>query len=107
LYNSHGTTDNAGGRNPMFNNDLSAKDITQAKFSLFGQVSYPFTPLMSGNFSGIINPSDHSYYFGPAITYSLFENLELMLTGQLFFGDDGTEFGDVGQLAFARLRWSF
>ncbi|MDX9882531.1 MAG: hypothetical protein RBS73_10730 [Prolixibacteraceae bacterium] len=107
LFNSHGTTGKAGGMDLLFNPDMSAKYLSFAKYELFGQISYPFTPLLNGSFSGIINPCDHSFYVGPAFTYSLQDNLELMLTGQLFFGDEETEFGDIGQLAFARIRWSF
>ncbi len=106
LFNSTGTTGNAGGRS-FFEQDISAKMLSLAKYSLFGQVSFPFTPLFSGNFSGMFNPSDKSYYVGPALTYSLGDNLELMLTGQLFFGDPETEFGDYGQAIYGRLKWAF
>lgn len=107
LYNSSGKLGKAGGMDVLFNPDMSAKQLSFARWSLFGQVSKPITPLFSGSFSGILNPSDGSFYVGPALTYSVLNNLELMLTGQLFFGDVGTEFGDIGQLAFGRLKWSF
>lgn len=107
LFNSHGKTGKAGGRDVLFNPDLSAKQLSFARYSLFGQISKPITPLFSGSLSGIVNPSDGSFYFGPALSYSLLKNLELMLTGQLFFGDAGTEFGEIGQIAFGRLKWSF
>jgi len=107
LYSSNGKTGKAGGMNVLFNPDMSAKQLSFARHSLFGQVSKPITPLLSGSFSGIVNPSDGSFYVGPSFTYSLLNNLELMLTGQLFFGDSGTEFGDIGQIAFGRLKWSF
>lgn len=107
LYNSHGKSGKAGGLDPLFSDNLSAKYLSFAKHSLFGQIAYPITPLFNGNFSGIINPGDGSFYFGPSLTYSLQNNLELMLTGQLFFGDEGSEFGDIGQLVFGRLKWSF
>lgn len=107
LYSSNGKTGPAGGMNVLFNPDMSAKQLSFARYSLFGQISKPITPLFSGSFSGIVNPSDGSFYFGPALTYSLLNNLELMVTGQLFFGDAGTEFGDIGQIAFGRLKWSF
>lgn len=107
LYSSNGKTGKAGGMDVLFNSDMSAKQLSFARYSLFGQISKPITPLLSGSFSGIVNPSDGSFYFGPAFTYSLLSNLELMLTGQLFFGDSGTEFGDIGQIAFGRLKWSF
>jgi hypothetical protein len=107
LYSSNGKTGNAGGLNVLFNPEMSAKQLSLARYSLFAQVSKPITPLFSGSFSGIINPSDGSFYIGPAFTYSLLNNLELMLTGQLFFGQPGTEFGNIGQIAFGRLKWSF
>jgi hypothetical protein len=107
LYNSTGKLGNAGGMDVLFNPDMSAKQLSYARWSLFGQVSRPITPLCSGSFAGIMNPSDGSFYVGPALSYSVLRNLELMLTGQLFFGGAGTEFGDIGQLAFGRLKWSF
>ncbi len=107
LYNSLGKTGKAGGMNVLFNPEMSAKQLSLARYSLFGQVSKPITPLLSGSFSGILNPLDGSFYVGPAFTYSLLNNLELMLTGQLFFGDPETEFGDIGRIAFGRLKWSF
>ncbi|HEY3371978.1 MAG TPA: hypothetical protein VGK10_14070 [Prolixibacteraceae bacterium] len=107
LYNSSGKTGKAGGMNLLFNPDLSAKQLSFARYSLFGQVSKPITPLFTGSFSGILNPLDGSFYVGPAVTYSLLTNLELMLTGQLFFGGTGTEFGDIGRFGFGRLKWSF
>ncbi|MGQ7870712.1 hypothetical protein [Sunxiuqinia sp. sy24] len=107
LYNSHGTTGKAGGLDPFFNNKLSAKYLSLARYSLFGQCSYPVTPLLSVDLSSILNPSDGSWYIGPTASYSLQNNLELMATGQLFFGEEGTEFGEIGKLLFARLKWSF
>lgn len=107
LYNSNGKKGKAGGMDVFFNPDLSAKQLSFARYSLFGQVAYPITPLFSGSFSGIVNPMDGSFYVGPVFTYSVLSNLELMITGQLFFGDEGTEFGDIGKLAFGRLKWSF
>jgi len=107
LYNSNGKTGKTGGLNFFISPDLSAKTLSFARYSLFGQVSRPITPLFSGSLSGIVNPSDGSFYVGPMLTYSLLNNLELMLTGQLFFGEAETEFGDIGQIAFGRLKWSF
>ncbi|TKG93682.1 hypothetical protein EYV94_15655 [Puteibacter caeruleilacunae] len=107
LFNSRGATSNAAPSNVLYQEDLSAKRLSNAKYAVFGQVSYPFTPLVSASLSSILNPNDHSWFLNPAIMISLTENIELMLTGQLFFGNDQTEFGDIGQLAFGRLRWSF
>lgn len=106
LFTSNGTTGNAGGRT-FFDQNLSAKSLSFARYSIFAQASYPFTPLFSGSFSGMVNPCDASFYFGPSLTYSLGDNLELMATGQLFFGKPGTEFGEMGQAIYGRLKWAF
>ncbi len=106
LFNSRGATENAGGRQ-FFDQNISAKMLSLAKYDLFGQVSYPFTPLFSGNFAGMANPLDGSSFVSPSLTYSLGNNLELMLTGQLFFGRTGTEFGEMGKAAYGRLKWAF
>ena len=107
LFNSKGSTKNAVGSNVLFDQILSAKMLSRAKYSIFGQAAFPVTPLFTASFSTIVNPSDHSYYLNPSFSYSLSENIELMLTTQLFFGKNGSEFGDIGQVVFGRLRWSF
>lgn len=107
LYNSNGSTKRGFGSNVLFNQNLSAKMLSRAKYSLFGMAALPVTPLFTASISTIVNPSDGSYYLNPSLIYSLGENLELMLTTQLFFGKSATEFGDIGQLAFGRIRWSF
>ncbi|WP_321289153.1 hypothetical protein [uncultured Sunxiuqinia sp.] len=104
LYNSHGKKGNAGRIAPFFNNQLSAKYLSFAQYSLFGQCSYSVTPLLSASISGIVNPNDRSWYFAPSLTYSLQNNLELMATSQLFFGKNSSEFSDIRQLLFARLK---
>lgn len=106
LYNSHGTTHDAGGRS-FFASNLSAKMLSFGRYNLFAQSSYPFTPLFSGNISAMLNPCDGSSYIGPSLTYSIGNNWEVMLNGQLFLGRSGTEYGDYGQAVFARIKWSF
>lgn len=106
LFNSHGTTGDAGGRS-FFSPDISAKILSFGRYNLFGQISYPFTPLFSGSFSTMLNPCDSSFFIGPALTCSLSNNWELMISGQLFFGDSGTEYGDYGQAIYGRVKWSF
>jgi hypothetical protein len=106
LFNSTGTTGKAAGRE-FFDPNLSVKMLTLSRWNLFGQISYPFTPILTGNFSAITNPCDGSSYLGPAITWSLSNNLELMLTGQLFTGKEETEYGELGKALFGRLKWAF
>lgn len=106
LFNSNGVLGPAGGRT-FFDTNLNAKILSAGMFNLFGQISYPFTPLLSGNLSSMINPSDGSSFLGPSLSYSLGNNLELMINGQLFLGKIGTEYGEFGKALYGRIKWAF
>lgn len=106
LFNSHGTTANAGGRS-FFAPHISAKMLSFGKYNLFAQSSFPFSPLISGTISAMLNPSDGSSYLGPALSCSLADNWEIMINGQLFFGHEGSEYGDYGKIMNGRIKWSF
>jgi hypothetical protein len=115
IYNSNGSTDYAyknqnsglGSLNTMFSSSLNVKNLTPSRFDIFGQLSYPATPLINVTFSAILNPFDKSVYLGPSATFSLSDNISLMLVSQIFTGDKLTEFGDFGQMYFLDLKWSF
>lgn len=108
LYNSEGTTGNAGrGGMLLANQDLSVKTLSPTKTSLFFQTSYQITPLLTGDMSAIVNPHDKSWFIMPKITYSLSNNISTLLTGQVFSGDNGTEFGGFGKIYYLRIKWSF
>lgn len=108
LYNSNGTTGPAGyGPALRLYSDISAKNFTLAKHSLFAGIGYPLTPLVRTDFSCIFNPNDNSGFAGPSFDISLNNNVSLFLVGQLFWGEKLTEFGDYGSLFYLRLKWSF
>ncbi|MFO8129256.1 MAG: hypothetical protein R6T99_05065 [Bacteroidales bacterium] len=109
LYNSKGTTGKAGYGENLFshNRNISAKNFTLARYSVFGLVSCRITPLIKTDVSGMFNPSDGSCFIGPSVDFSLTQNIGLLILGQLFYGEGGTEFGDYGKLAYIRLKWSF
>lgn len=106
LFNSYGTTGDAGGRS-FFTPNISAKLLSYGRYNLFAQTSYPITPLFSGNIAAMINPCDGSSYIGPSLTYSIGNNWELMVNGQLFMGRSGAEYGDFGQAIYGRIKWAF
>jgi hypothetical protein len=108
LYNSMGS-DSAGVSLLDPNYNLSAKQLSMGKHEIFGQLTYPFSPILNGSVAGMFNPFDGSCYLGPTFTVSLQDNLELMLTAQVLLGDPGSEYGFSGNIfaGFGRLRWSF
>jgi hypothetical protein len=108
LFNSNGTTGKAGlGNSFIILADLSPKTFTFARYSIFGQISFPFTPLIKGDFSTIYNPNDKSAFLGPNLDFSLSDNISLLFMSQIFLGNKGTEFGENGTLFYFRLKWSF
>ncbi|MEN8193657.1 MAG: hypothetical protein ABFS12_12620 [Bacteroidota bacterium] len=107
LFNSAGKLGKAGGTGNLFTNPYSAKNLSRAKYSLFGDISYQINPLMRIDLSSIFNPSDKSFYIGPFLDISLSQTVDLLTAGQFFFGDEGTEWGDYGQFYYLRIKWSF
>lgn len=107
LYNSTGTTGKAGGNTMLDLRNISVKDFTKARYSLFGEIAYPFSPLIRADLAGIFNPCDKSIFVGPSVDISLTNNISLLLIAQLFYGDEGTEYGDYGKFWYLRLKWSF
>ena len=107
LYNSSGTTGNAG-RGPVFMlSDLSVKSLTLARFSVFGQAGYPVSPVLTANLVSMYNPSDQSVFFSPSADVSLSDNLGFLALVQLFDGLTGTEFGGLGKILYFRFKYSF
>ena len=107
LFNSLGTTDKAGGSTTFISTGYSAKSLSPAKYSLFGDIAYQVNPLIRVDLSSIVNPNDKSFYIGPFASFSISQSVDMLLGGQFFFGDSNTEWGDYGQFYFLRLKWSF
>lgn len=107
LYNSQGTTGKAGRGFFVMMDNITALDYTLSMGQVFAQISYPLTPLIQLDMSGIMNPYDGSFYLGPSVNFSLTEDISLFLIAQTFFGDSGSEYGDYGQMYFARISWNF
>jgi len=107
LYNNNGSVSKAPFSQNLFFNNLSAKNLTPARTELLAQLTYPMTPLVNSGLSTIVNPFDHSFFIGPSLSISLMNNLELLITGQFFAGPDGTQYGNIGNLLYWRIKWSF
>jgi hypothetical protein len=115
IYNSEGAIDSVnavgsgfiGSFTNIFSSSLNAKNLTRARLDLFGQISYPVTPLINLDLACIFNPYDLSGFIGPTVNFSISDNMSLGLVGQVFWGDPFTEYGDIGQLFFLDLKWSF
>ena len=107
LYNGYGTTSGDFNIKEFYFMQLTPQTLSLTRFSFFGQVSYPFTPLFTGTLSVMYNPNDNSLYAGPSLNYSLVENLELSAYGQYFTSNTPADEGGKGVFLYWRIKWSF
>lgn len=107
LYNSNGKVGKLNSTSNIFNLDYSAKQLSPSRYSLFGSVQYPITPLLSASISSMINPTDGSLFLSPTTEFSLNEDVYLLVTSQFFLGDDLTEWGEYGQFYYLRIKYNF
>lgn len=109
LYNSQGLTKS----NPLallalYSNSISPKNMMPSKYSVFGQISYPLTPLINGGLAGIYGIGLNLLFINPTIGVSVANNWELMLVGQIIYAEDfNSDFKNLYNSVFVRLKWSF
>lgn len=104
LYNSNGTTSPIS---QLFSFELSAKNLYPYTFTIFGQTSYAFTPLLNGGLALIYSPNEvHPLFINPTITYSIQQNWDIDLVGQVVYNQEDV-FKSPLQAFFLRLKFSF
>ena len=70
-------------------------------------ISKSLTPLIGANLYSLLNMNDGSGLAGPAISWAMFQNVELSLSSYLFFGPGQSEFGAFGNAYFGSLQVYF
>jgi hypothetical protein len=92
--------------NTFYSGNLSAKDLAFSKFSAFGQFTWAATPLLNLTLSSMWFPDLKGYFAGPALEYSLAEDVDFSLIWQHF---DAVINGAKTRinLGFLRLKYSF
>jgi len=86
---------------------LNPKNPFLSGFSVFGNISYPVTPLINASLAGILNPDNGMYFIIPSVTVSLSNNLDLSLIVQSFQSYSGKS-AIIGEtLVFIRMKGSF
>ena len=68
---------------------------TISRDQIYGLITYPLTDLLFIGGSLIFSISDYSAAIVPTIQYSLFENIELLLMGNIYTGDEGTAYSST------------
>lgn len=68
---------------------------------------YQFDPLLYGTLSSIVSADDGSFYAGPALRYSLSDEMTLGLGAMFYGGKSGSEFGALGQTYYFNFKVTF
>jgi hypothetical protein len=106
-YNGYFDKLNLSSFNDLYFMPLSVKTTSYSKFSWFGQISYPIHPLLNGSISAMYFPSlGNGYFLMPSFAYSVSNNFECALYGQVFEGKFGQQH-DKMTMFFLRFRYSF
>ncbi len=105
LYNESGSSN--AGVGGLFSFQLSARNLYPYRHALFVQQSYPLTPILNTSLAIIYSPvSVHPLFLNPVFTYSIKENWDLDLVGQIVFNEDEGYKSPV-QAIFLRTKFSF
>ncbi len=92
----------------LFSFELSARNLYPYKWSVITSVSYPFNPIISGNLALIYSPVDsHPLFFNPTLTYSIAQNVDINLVGQILFQKVVDNYESPTKVGYLRIKWSF
>lgn len=87
---------------------FTVRDLSQYPWSAFIATNYQFSPLLFGGASIMYYPGTNNWFVNPMLTYSIVQNLDLDVVGQIFFGDNqNNSYDAVSKALFARIKWSF
>lgn len=86
--------------------DLSAKTLAFSEFTAFGQFTWAVTPLVNLGLAVMWMPDLKGYFAGPALDYSLAENLGFSFIWQYFSSAAAGSTENVN-LGFLRIKYNF
>ncbi|MDQ7062815.1 MAG: hypothetical protein Q9P90_01085 [candidate division KSB1 bacterium] len=86
---------------------LTGEPFGLARHYVAALASKDLTPLFKLEWYAIANLNDRSALWGPAVTYSLTENLEILFSAYLFAGAEDSELGGLNNAYFASLQYYF
>jgi len=86
---------------------LSAKNLLPSEYTAFVQVSKAISPIFGTGLSIMYLPKISGLFINPTLSYSIVENWDLDVIGQLLFANNTTQFSNLSNAIFLRIRWSF
>lgn len=105
LYNSSGNAD--ANLLELINNEITAKNLYPYKWALAFTSFKSLNPVLNIGGSVIYSPNKaHPLFVLPTITYSVKENWDIDLVGQVIF-QRNTSYSSPAQIVFLRAKWSY
>ena len=105
LFNDAATND---ANSNLFSFDLSARNLYPYSWSTFIQTAYPLNPLLNIAMAFIYSPvTGHPIFLSPTLTYSLANNLDADLVGQIVLQDGPDGYGSNANVFYLRVKWSY
>jgi hypothetical protein len=86
---------------------LRADNLSFTDHSIFANYTYPASPILQWGLAGIYYPIEEGFFLSPNVNYSLYQNFDLQVISQLFFGKEGSVLSEAGYLVAAVVKWSF
>jgi hypothetical protein len=90
----------------LYGGGLTARELAFSEFSAVGQVSYAPIPLLNISLSAIWYPDLDGFYAGPALDFSMAENVDFTFLWQYFSSLINGEETRMN-LGFLRIRYNF
>jgi hypothetical protein len=107
LYNSNGLDAVSSSQQSIFASNLTVKTLMPSKYAYFVQISGSFNPKLAGSFSSIYGQGMNILFLMPSLSYSVRENWDTDITGQVYFGEQNNQFKNLGNAIFLRIRYSY
>ena len=109
LYNSEGSNSfGIDGQTSLFYGEPAADNLMPSKHTGFGDVSYIFTPLFTGDLGAMYTFGYDVIFIMPNLTYSIKTNLDLNLLAQIFVAlEDINGINASSNFVYIRFKWSF
>ncbi|MEM6764047.1 MAG: hypothetical protein AAF824_17125 [Bacteroidota bacterium] len=106
LYNSRliTTGEVQGG---LIGGQLSPKNLFPSTWAGFIQGSWQASPIFTVSMGALGGTTDNSLILLPGAAYSINEDWDLDLVGQVFLGEFLDEFQHIGSGMFLRIKWSY
>ncbi len=98
----------------LYEGSQNVKTLSSTKYNIFGQLTYPISPILNGTLAGMYFFDDNlaGFFTGPSVELSLGDNLTLAAFFQIFafkFENPYTAKKEWinSNFAFLRLKWNF